>query len=62
MINDKNIEMQFIGDSGYSGIEVRGNIALVTQNHWLQNMSVRDNITFGCPYIYEWYQECIMAC
>ena len=43
-------------------ILVRGTLAYVSQNHWLQSSSVRENILFGRDYDRDWYQECLRAC
>lgn len=34
------------GGAASPGIVVRGRLGLVTQNHWLQNLSIRENILF----------------
>ncbi|ETI55843.1 hypothetical protein F443_01531 [Phytophthora nicotianae P1569] len=41
---------------------VRGNIAYASQQAWIQNQTVRDNILFGESYEAEHYQRVITAC
>ncbi|RKP08793.1 P-loop containing nucleoside triphosphate hydrolase protein [Thamnocephalis sphaerospora] len=38
------------------------NVAYVAQQAWLQNISIRDNITFGQPFDEERYRRVIHAC
>lgn len=38
------------------------NIAYCSQYAWIQNASVRDNITFGQPYDKAWYNKVVDAC
>lgn len=45
---------------GYVG--VRGQVAYVPQQAWIQNMSLRDNITFGQPYNKVLYDKVIEVC
>ena len=40
----------------------QGKIAYVTQQAWIQNMSLRDNILFGRPYDERRYEKVIEAC
>ncbi|EGR28408.1 hypothetical protein IMG5_175940 [Ichthyophthirius multifiliis] len=40
----------------------KGSICYVSQNHWLQAKSIRENILFGEEYDEVWYQKCINAC
>ncbi|CAD8049904.1 unnamed protein product [Paramecium sonneborni] len=54
-------EMDII-DQNQDSLKVRGSVAYVSQNHWLQNMSIRDNILFGKSYDKELYEKCIEAC
>ena len=37
-------------------------VALVSQQAWLQNDSIRSNITFGLPYYEDRYADVIRAC
>ncbi|KAF4315069.1 hypothetical protein G195_011219 [Phytophthora kernoviae 00238/432] len=41
---------------------VRGRVAYYSQQTWIQNMTIRDNILFGFPYDKEKYQRVIEAC
>ncbi|KAF8364170.1 hypothetical protein PRIPAC_91093 [Pristionchus pacificus] len=43
-------------------ITVTGRLAYVPQQAWIQNLSVRDNITFGKPFVREWYEKVVSAC
>ncbi|KAL4483231.1 hypothetical protein ABPG74_019257 [Tetrahymena malaccensis] len=52
--------------SEYNNIEnkilVNGKIGYVSQNHWLQNKSIKENILFGREFDAQWYQQCIESC
>ncbi|KOO23503.1 multidrug resistance-associated protein 3, partial [Chrysochromulina tobinii] len=41
---------------------VRGSIALCTQEPWIQNKTLRDNILFGLPYDDTFYNQVLSAC
>ena len=41
---------------------VRGSIALCTQEPWIQNKTLRDNILFGLPYDDTFYHQVLSAC
>ncbi|EAR93205.2 ABC transporter C family protein (macronuclear) [Tetrahymena thermophila SB210] len=41
---------------------VNGKIAYVSQNHWLQNKTIKENILFGSEYDSLWYNQCIECC
>ncbi|EAR92658.2 ABC transporter C family protein (macronuclear) [Tetrahymena thermophila SB210] len=43
-------------------IVVNGSIGYVSQNHWLQTKTIRDNILFGKIYDQELYQKCLDLC
>jgi multidrug resistance-associated protein (MRP) len=43
-------------------VSVRGQIAYVPQQAWIQNMTLRDNICFGQPYNKTLYNKVIDAC
>ncbi|GMR41249.1 hypothetical protein PMAYCL1PPCAC_11444, partial [Pristionchus mayeri] len=43
-------------------IVVAGRLAYVPQQAWIQNQSVRDNITFGRAFDREWYEKVVSAC
>uniref|UniRef100_A0A914P004 ABC transporter domain-containing protein n=1 Tax=Panagrolaimus davidi TaxID=227884 RepID=A0A914P004_9BILA len=43
-------------------VSVRGQIAYVPQQAWIQNMSLRDNICFGQPYNKILFNKIIEAC
>lgn len=45
-----------------SPIEVHGTVAYCSQNPWIMNASVRDNITFGCKFEEDFYNRTIDAC
>jgi ABC-type transport system involved in cytochrome bd biosynthesis fused ATPase/permease subunit len=40
----------------------QGSIAYVSQQAWIQNLTLRDNILFGSPYDEERYKKVIYAC
>ncbi|KAJ8531785.1 hypothetical protein ON010_g14177 [Phytophthora cinnamomi] len=42
--------------------EVRGDVAYASQQAWIQNLTVRDNILFGEPYDAEHYNRVVTAC
>ncbi|GMF18732.1 unnamed protein product [Phytophthora lilii] len=42
--------------------EVRGDVAYASQQAWIQNQTVRDNILFGEPYDADHYQRIVRAC
>jgi ABC-type bacteriocin/lantibiotic exporter with double-glycine peptidase domain len=39
-----------------------GSVGYVSQNHWLRNKSVRDNILFGKNFVSEFYEFCLEIC
>ncbi|KAE9032227.1 Multidrug resistance-associated protein 1 [Phytophthora rubi] len=41
---------------------VRGRVAYYSQDTWIQNMTIRENILFGLPYNKEKYSRVIAAC
>ncbi|XP_066521778.1 ATP-binding cassette sub-family C member 3 isoform X2 [Hoplias malabaricus] len=43
-------------------ISVRGSVAYVPQQAWIQNATVRDNILFGKPYVEQKYRCVLEAC
>ncbi len=43
-------------------MKVHGRIAIVSQQAWIFNATVRENILFGASYNKERYQEVISAC
>ncbi|KAM9726615.1 ATP-binding cassette sub-family C member 2 [Menidia menidia] len=43
-------------------INIQGSLALVPQQAWIQNATVRDNILFGSPYEEKKFQKVIQAC
>ncbi|EAS02568.3 ABC transporter C family protein (macronuclear) [Tetrahymena thermophila SB210] len=43
-------------------ILVNGKVGYVSQNHWLQNKSIKENILFGREFDASWYQQCIESC
>ncbi|KAL4480900.1 hypothetical protein ABPG73_020921 [Tetrahymena malaccensis] len=43
-------------------IVVNGRIGYVSQNHWLQNKTVKENILFGKEYDPFWYNQCVQLC
>ena len=40
----------------------KGSIAYVPQQAWIQNMTLRDNILFGKPYVHHAYQDVLGNC
>ncbi|EAR83355.2 ABC transporter C family protein (macronuclear) [Tetrahymena thermophila SB210] len=43
-------------------IIVNGRTGYVSQNHWLQNKTIKENILFGKQYDPVWYNECVESC
>lgn len=43
-------------------IKIRGSISYVEQVSWIQNKTIKDNITFGKPYNAKRYAKTIKAC
>ena len=43
-------------------VHVQGTVAYVPQLAWMQNATLRDNITFGNPFNSRVYQKVIEAC
>lgn len=43
-------------------VNVDGRIAYVSQQAWIQNATLQDNITFGRPFKKEFYNQVIEAC
>lgn len=43
-------------------VYISSNIAYASQEAWILNATLRDNITFGKPYDPEWYSTVIQAC
>lgn len=43
-------------------LQVNGRLALVTQQAWIYNATLRENILIGQPYDEERYQNVIEAC
>jgi ABC-type bacteriocin/lantibiotic exporter with double-glycine peptidase domain len=43
-------------------VEINGRIAYAAQSSWIQNISLRDNITFGKQFNPEWYEKVVRAC
>lgn len=43
-------------------LEINGKIGIVTQNHWLKNQSIRENILFGSEFYEEHYLKCLNLC
>lgn len=35
---------------------------IVLQTAWIQNGTLRDNITFGRPFVLSWYTKVVYAC
>jgi len=42
-------------------VTVRGSMALVAQQAWIQNASLRDNILYGYPYDPARYRQCLLC-
>ena len=51
-------EMQLIEGQSH----IRGSIAYVPQQAWIQNATVRSNIVFGKEYDYDKYNKVIQSC
>ncbi|XP_050979759.1 ATP-binding cassette sub-family C member 3 isoform X2 [Labeo rohita] len=43
-------------------ISIRGSVAYVPQQAWIQNATLRDNILFGRPYVEQKYRSVLEAC
>ncbi|GAU87184.1 hypothetical protein RvY_00074-1 [Ramazzottius varieornatus] len=43
-------------------VTIKGTVAYVTQNAWIQNLSLRDNILFGAEFNEGLYQRVVEAC
>ncbi|KAL4486709.1 hypothetical protein ABPG72_022184 [Tetrahymena utriculariae] len=43
-------------------IIVNGRTGYVSQNHWLQNKTIKENILFGKEYNPVWYNQCVESC
>nr|XP_032817141.1 canalicular multispecific organic anion transporter 2-like isoform X1 [Petromyzon marinus] len=43
-------------------VAVKGQVAYVAQQAWIQNASLRDNVLFGRPLDETWYREVLQAC
>lgn len=43
-------------------IQINGRLGVVTQNHWLQNTTIRENILFGSEFVEDTYLKCIEMC
>ncbi|XP_027033321.1 ATP-binding cassette sub-family C member 3 isoform X1 [Tachysurus fulvidraco] len=43
-------------------VSIRGSVAYVPQQAWIQNATLRDNILFGRPYIEDKYRRVMDAC
>ncbi|KAI5627349.1 canalicular multispecific organic anion transporter 2 isoform X3 [Silurus asotus] len=43
-------------------ISIKGSVAYVPQQAWIQNATLRDNILFGKPYVEEKYRRVLDAC
>ncbi|KNE66363.1 hypothetical protein AMAG_11506 [Allomyces macrogynus ATCC 38327] len=48
-------------ESGQVHMPTNG-VAYVSQNPWLMNATIRNNITFNAPYDEDWYAQVIEAC
>ena len=46
----------------YSFSYIKGSIAYVSQQAWIQNLTLRDNVLFGRPFDEELYNKVIDAC
>ncbi|KAA3680058.1 uncharacterized protein DEA37_0013452 [Paragonimus westermani] len=49
-------------ESGTSSLQTGGSIAYVPQQAWCLNATVRDNILFGRPLEWEFYQQVLASC
>jgi ABC-type multidrug transport system fused ATPase/permease subunit len=58
------IGMAFLGEIApvKGSVFVSSQIAYSSQEPWILNATVRDNITFGIPYEPKWYAEVVHAC
>ncbi|GBG28038.1 ATP-binding cassette transporter abc3 [Hondaea fermentalgiana] len=49
-------------EGGLPSVGLRGSLAYASQNPWIQNATMRENILFGSPYDREWYNHVVFAC
>ncbi|KAL4483225.1 hypothetical protein ABPG74_019251 [Tetrahymena malaccensis] len=59
---EENIGLQERLTNYEKKIIVNGRIGYVSQNHWLQNKTIKENILFGKEYDPNWYNECVDSC
>lgn len=45
-----------------SKVQVSGSMAYCSQDPWIVNATVKDNILFGCKYDMSWYTKTVEAC
>eukprot|EP01034_Spumella_vulgaris_P032541 gene32542-40153_t len=48
--------------TGHSVHRLQGSVSYVSQQAWIQNLTVRDNILFGSPFSHEKYVRVLDAC
>jgi ABC-type multidrug transport system fused ATPase/permease subunit len=49
------------GRANASAFALTGSVAYASQQPWIQNMTLRDNILFGLPFAQTWYEEVVEA-
>jgi ABC-type multidrug transport system fused ATPase/permease subunit len=54
--------MNFIKRSPDSHMFMNGSVSFVSQEAWIQNMTIKDNILFGNPLVEKRYQEVLDIC
>ncbi|EGR32733.1 hypothetical protein IMG5_072110 [Ichthyophthirius multifiliis] len=62
ILNEMDCQINNNVNQGQKQIIVNGNIAYVSQNHWLQTKTIRENILFGKDFEQEWYDQCVEVC
>ncbi|KAL4453105.1 hypothetical protein ABPG74_015336 [Tetrahymena malaccensis] len=60
ILNEMNVFNRLKNKNGK--VTICGKIAYVSQNHWLQNKTIRENILFGSQLDQKWYNNCVEAC
>ncbi|KAJ8311648.1 hypothetical protein KUTeg_011003 [Tegillarca granosa] len=46
----------------HGNVKVKGSIAYVSQEAWIQNLTLRDNILFGNRYVEHKYNKILKSC
>ncbi|EGR29740.1 hypothetical protein IMG5_149230 [Ichthyophthirius multifiliis] len=57
----KNQDQEKLQNLNYK-IQINGTLAYVSQNHWLQAKTIKENILFGQYFDQDWYNQCVEVC